>query len=71
MPETLVQIEQKPPQRRLARPASSSSARARSATAPRPKNLSYLGLPNPREWQPIDARLEAAAGLEAASSSTA
>jgi Fe-S oxidoreductase len=54
MPEPLIQIEHKPPQKDWRDPR----VEFRKGTfcySALPKNLKYLGLPNPREWQPSDA----------------
>jgi hypothetical protein len=54
MPEPLLQIEHKPPQKDWRDP----KVEFRKGTfcySALPKNLKYLGLPNPREWQPFDA----------------
>ncbi len=52
-PETLVQIDYNPPARDWLDPAVEfrKGTYCYSAAA---KNLKYLGLPNPREWQPFD-----------------
>ncbi|MFP5210622.1 MAG: sulfate reduction electron transfer complex DsrMKJOP subunit DsrK [Acidobacteriota bacterium] len=54
MPETLVQIEPKPPRGDWRNPKVEfrKGAMCYSAAA---KNLTYLGLPNPRAWQPADS----------------
>jgi Fe-S oxidoreductase len=54
MSEKLLQIEEKSPQGdwRDTRPELRKGVICYSAL---PKNLNYLGLPNPREWQPFDA----------------
>ena len=54
MSQKLLQIEQKSPQGdwRETRPEFRRGVICHSAL---PKNLNYLGLPNPREWQPMDA----------------
>ena len=54
MSEKLLQIEQKSPQGdwRNTRPELRKGVICYSAL---PKNLTYLGMPNPREWQPMDA----------------
>jgi Fe-S oxidoreductase len=52
-PEQLVQIDYRPPARDWMDPA----VEFRKGTfcySALPKNLEYLGLPNPREWQPFD-----------------
>jgi Fe-S oxidoreductase len=52
-PEQLVEIDYRPPQRDWRDPA----VRFRKGTfcySAAAKNLAYLGLPNPREWQPFD-----------------
>lgn len=53
-PEQLVQIDLRPPARDWMEPAVEfrKGTYCYSALA---KNLTYLGLPNPREWQPFDA----------------
>ena len=53
MPEKLLQIEQKRPQGQW----QDAQVKFRKGTicyGAAPKNLTYLGLPNPREWQPFD-----------------
>jgi len=52
-PETLVQIDYRPPRKdwRDARVEFRKGVFCYSAA---PKNLEYLGLPNPRKWQPYD-----------------
>jgi Fe-S oxidoreductase len=53
-PEELVQIDYRPPQQ----PWTETSPEFRKGTfcyGAHAKNVSYLGLPNPREWQPSDA----------------
>jgi Fe-S oxidoreductase len=61
-PQELVQISYKPPagESWLDKPASLQKGRyCYSALA---KNLSYLGLPNPRDWQPFDRDWKLPAG---------
>ena len=53
-PEKLLQIEPSPPQGDWRDPEVEFRKGVFCYSA-LPKNLNYLGLPNPREWQPIDA----------------
>jgi Fe-S oxidoreductase len=54
MPEELTQIEYRPPRKHWLDPAVvfRKGTYCHSAL---PRNLEYLGLPNPRQWQPADA----------------
>ena len=52
--EQLVQIDYRPPQRDWTDPRVEFRKGTYCYSA-LPKNLAYLGLPNPREWQPFDA----------------
>lgn len=54
MSEKLLQIEQKSPQGDW-RDSSVEFRKGVMCYSALPKNLKYLGLPNPREWQPFDA----------------
>jgi [DsrC]-trisulfide reductase subunit K len=52
-PETLTQIDYRPPQRDWRDPSVEFRKGAFCYSAA-PKNVEYLGLPNPRKWQPSD-----------------
>ena len=54
MSDKLLQIEQKPPQGDWRDPKVEFRKGVFCYSA-LPKNLKYVGLPNPREWQPFDA----------------
>ncbi len=54
-PEELIQIDFTPPKRSWTDPSVDFEARRGSWSYPAaPKNLRYLGFPNPREWSPTD-----------------
>jgi Fe-S oxidoreductase len=52
-PEELVQIDYAPPATSFLEPRK-EFPRGNFCYSALPKNLTYLGLPNPREWQPMD-----------------
>lgn len=52
-PEELVQIDYHPPRENWMK-TSPEFKRGTFCYSAAPKNLKYLGLPNPREWQPMD-----------------
>ncbi len=53
-PDRLLQIQYRPPDRDWVDPAVEFK-KGRFSYSAAAKNLQYLGLPNPREWQPMDA----------------
>ena len=54
-PQELIQIDYAPPKRSWTDPSLDFEARRGSWSYPAaPKNLKYLGFPNPREWSPTD-----------------
>ena len=55
MSKELLQIEQKPPQGDWLKTPAPELRKGVICYSALPKNLAYLGMPNPREWQPMDA----------------